>query len=159
MITVELSVNATSHRVPLEDPDTPLVYVLRNRLGLTGCKIGCGLEQCGSCAVLVDGVSRLSCVTPAREFEGTRITTIEGLGATPVGRRVQRAFVTAGAAQCGYCTAGIIVALSALLQRGLRPSQPQLRAALEPHLCRCGAHPRILAAVRQLTGEDMTGEP
>jgi len=126
--------------------ETPLVYVLRDELGLTGTKFGCGLEQCGACMVLADGEAVPSCVRETGMFEGTDITTVEGIGALPVGARVQQAFTDAAAAQCGYCTPGIVVAVTALLQRG-KPLPDEIRAALTPHLCRCGSHASILRAI------------
>lgn len=134
-------------RVITSDPETPLIYVLRDELKLKGSKLGCGLEQCGSCAVLVDGKVHLSCATPAAIFEGQEIVTIEGLAASEIGRRVQAAFIEANAAQCGYCTAGLVVAVSALLAETASPDRDTAKAALDPHLCRCGAHPRVLRAV------------
>lgn len=151
LVSVTLSVNGASHTVEV-DPSAPLVYVLRNRLGLTGAKIGCALEQCGSCAILVDGVSTLCCVAPVVQFEGRDIVTAEGLADHATGAAVQRAFVEAGAAQCGYCTPGMVVALTALLLAERHPDEARIRAALEPHLCRCGSHVRVLAAARRLAG-------
>jgi aerobic-type carbon monoxide dehydrogenase small subunit (CoxS/CutS family) len=156
MAEITLSVNGSERRVEA-DPTTPLVYVLRNQLGLTGVKNGCGLEQCGSCAVLVDGVSTLSCAAPAAGFEGREIVTIEGLAEDTAGRQVVQAFVDRRAAQCGYCTPGIVVAVSALLRRTPRPTRAEALAALRPHLCRCGAHARVLAAVGDLAREPADG--
>ncbi len=148
--TVVLNVNARQHTLEV-DPSTPLVYVLRDELKLKGTKLGCGLEQCGACAVLVDGAPLLSCVSPVSAFEGKSITTIEGIEATETGRRVQEAFVAASAAQCGYCTAGLVVATTALLEENAAPGRDQITAALTPHLCRCGSHPRVLRAVEEAT--------
>lgn len=145
--TLNLRVNGETHEVSV-DPSTPLVYVLRNQLGLTAAKIGCGLEQCGACAVLVDGVSTLSCATPVAAFQGRDIVTCEGLGSPGHLSRVQRAFVDAGAGQCGYCIPGLVIAVTALLTAHPRPGEVQVREALAPHLCRCGSHTRVLAAVR-----------
>ena len=133
--------------------DMPLALVLRNRLGLTGLKVGCGLEQCGACAVLVDGESALACARPAADFEGRRIETVEGLGTPEEPGRVQQALIDARAAQCGYCTPGVVVAVTALLRKDPHPGESAIRAALAPHLCRCGAHPSVLRAVRRLAGE------
>src|SRR3546814_5901712 len=116
MEKITLHVNGVSHEIAAE-PSTPLIFVLRNRLGLTGAKLGCGLEQCGACAVLVDGESVLSCVRAASEFEGREIVTVEGLAGEGPGNDVQQAFIAEGAAQCGYCTPGIVVAATALLRR------------------------------------------
>lgn len=146
VVTLTLEVNGKAHQIA-SDPDTPLVYVLRDELKLKGTKLGCGLEQCGACAVLVDGEAVLSCVTPVESFIGRSITTIEGIGDTDLGRRVQRAFVTETAAQCGYCTAGLVIATTALLAREPAPATDKVKTALTPHLCRCGSHPRVLRAV------------
>lgn len=149
---VTLDVNGTPRAV-LAATDAPLALVLRNEMGLTGVKIGCSLEQCGACAVLVDGESVFSCVRPAAEFEGRRIETVEGLGTPESPGRVQRALLDERAAQCGFCTPGLVIAITALLRREPRPSERAARDALEPHLCRCGAHPRVLRAVRRLAAE------
>ena len=146
---VTLDVNGVSRSVAAA-PDEPLALVLRNELGLTGVKVGCALEQCGACAVLVDGVSMLACVRPAADFEGRRIETVEALGTPEEPGPVQQALLDARAAQCGYCTPGLVVAITALLRRNPCPDDGAIRAALEPHLCRCGAHPRVLRAVRSL---------
>jgi isoquinoline 1-oxidoreductase alpha subunit/nicotinate dehydrogenase subunit A len=148
---VRLEVNGVWREVEV-DPSTPLVFGLRNTLGLTGTKLGCGLEQCGACAVLVDGVAKLSCVEPVGAFAGCSIRTAEGLGDEPATRAVQAAFVEAGAAQCGYCIPGMTVAVAALLAREARLDEAAIREALVPHLCRCGTHSRVLAAVRRLAG-------
>ena len=147
-MTLTLRVNGETHQVT-SDPDTPLVYVLRDELKLKGTKLGCGLEQCGSCAVLVDGQATLSCVSAVTMFDGKEVTTIEGIKNSDLGRRVQEAFVTMSAAQCGYCTAGLIVAATALLARDPDPDEEAVVQALTPHLCRCGSHPRVLRAVAQ----------
>ena len=148
VVTLKININGTDHEVSSE-PNTPLVYVLRDELKLKGTKLGCGLEQCGACAVLVDGTPVLSCVSPVSVFEGKSITTIEGIEDSETGRRVQKAFVGASAAQCGYCTAGLVVATTALLESNSAPSREQVAEALTPHLCRCGSHPRVFRAVEQ----------
>lgn len=145
-VTIRLRVNGKTHEVDA-DPDTPLIYVLRDDLNLKGTKLGCGLEQCGACAVLVDGEVVLSCVSPAATFEGKDIITIEGIAATETGARVQAAFIETTAAQCGYCTAGLVVAVTGLLSRNPTPDRDTAKTALTPHLCRCGSHPRVLRAV------------
>ena len=145
-VTFTLRINGQECQITSE-PDTPLVYVLRDELKLKGTKLGCGLEQCGACAVLVDGQPVLSCVSPASVFEGKSITTIEGIRDREVGRRVQDAFVAHSAAQCGYCTAGLVVAATALLERTPAPGRNETIAALTPHICRCGSHPRVFRAV------------
>ena len=148
---LNLDVNGVSCRMRVA-ADEPLTLVLRNRLGLTGVKIGCSLEQCGACAVLVDGESTLTCMRPAADFEGRRIETVEGLGTPKAPGPVQQALIDERAAQCGYCTPGIVVAVTALLRKDPHPRESAIRAALTPHLCRCGAHPRVLRAVRALAG-------
>lgn len=150
-MTLRLRVNGREHDIA-SSPDTPLVYVLRDELKLKGTKLGCGLEQCGACAVLVDGEVKLSCVSSVDSFAGQEITTIEGIGGTATGARVQDAFVEASAAQCGYCTAGLVVAVTALLDTHAKPEAAATKEALTPHLCRCGSHPRILRAVEIAAG-------
>jgi len=145
-VKLRLSVNGERHELEADD-DTPLAYVLREDLGLKGTRIGCGLEQCGACAVLADGEPVLSCVSPAAAFAGREITTVEGIAASDTGRRVQAAFIAAGAAQCGYCTAGLVVAVTGLLMREPAPDREHVKRALAPHICRCGSHPRVLRAV------------
>jgi aerobic-type carbon monoxide dehydrogenase small subunit (CoxS/CutS family) len=145
-MTLRLRINGETRDIAA-DPGTPLIHVLRDKLGLTGTKLGCGLEQCGACAVLADGRAELSCVTPAGAFENREIVTVEGIAALPVGARVQAAFLAATAAQCGYCVPGLVVAVTALLSGPVRPDREAVRAALAPHLCRCGSHPRVLRAV------------
>lgn len=135
------------------DPAMPLIFALRGKLRLTGAKLGCGLEQCGACAVLADGETVLSCVRAISEFEDSDITTVEGLADDALGRRVQRAFTDAGAAQCGYCTPGIVVATTGLLRRNPAPDRAEIAAALDGHLCRCGSHGRVLKAIRRLIEE------
>lgn len=131
------------------DPRAALLYVLRNDLGLTGTKFGCGLEQCGACKVMIDGKACFSCATPVSSVEGQEITTIEGLGSDGQLHPVQAAFVAEGAAQCGYCVPGMIIGAKALLDRNPRPSDAEIAEELAIHLCRCGAHSRILKAVRR----------
>jgi len=147
MATLTLAVNGTSRAVEVDDPATPLLYVLRNDLGLTGAKFGCGLAQCGACTVLVDGRATRSCVTPVSAVQGQPVTTIEGLGTAERPDAVQAAFIAEQAAQCGYCTAGMVVAARALLAHTPRPSEAQVREALVGNLCRCGSHVRVIRAV------------
>ena len=147
-MSLSLTINGTQHDIA-SDPGTPLVYVLRDELKLKGTKLGCGLEQCGACAVIVEGKVVLSCVTPVEVFGGKEITTIEGIADTEIGQRVQRAFVEETAAQCGYCTSGLVVAATALLAENPRPERDTTKQALTPHLCRCGSHPRVLKAVER----------
>ena len=131
--------------------------MLRNELGLMGAKLGCGLEQCGACAVIADGEKVLSCVRAVSEFEGRRITTVEGLAEGGDLNPVQRAFLEAGAAQCGYCTSGLVVALTAYLDAAERPDRQGAVEALKGHLCRCGAHADVLRAVDRLVAEVADG--
>jgi len=123
--------------------------VLREDIKLNAAKFGCGLGQCGACTVIVDGKAVLSCVTPMILLEGKQVTTLEGLGTSSEPAPIQRAFMEEQAAQCGYCIAGIMMRAQALLQRNSRPTDEQIRSELEPHLCRCGTHMRILRAVRR----------
>ncbi len=153
---VVLEVNGAVREVEA-DPATPLIYVLRNELGLVGAKLGCGLEQCGACAVMADGETVLSCVRAVSEFEGRRIVTVEGLAEDGALHPVQRAFLDAGAAQCGYCTSGLIVALTAYFQAAERPDRQGAVEALRGHLCRCGAHADVLRAVDRLLAEQTDG--
>jgi len=150
-VTLTLRLNGALHEIT-SPPDTPLIFVLRNELKLKGTKLACGLEQCGACAVLVDGRSVLSCVTAVDAFDGQDITTVEGIGATEMGARVQEAFMAESAAQCGYCTAGLVVASTALLTGNPDPDRDTVAAALTPHLCRCGSHPRVFRAIARAAG-------
>jgi aerobic-type carbon monoxide dehydrogenase small subunit (CoxS/CutS family) len=143
-----LKVNGQDHQIDAE-PDTPLLYVLRDDLKLNAAKYGCGLGQCGSCTVIVDGKAVLSCVTPMVLLEGKQVTTLEGLGTVSSPAPIQRAFMEEQAAQCGYCIAGMMMRAQALLQRNAKPTEAQIRAELAPHLCRCGTHMRILRAVHR----------
>src|SRR5438270_7284964 len=145
-MTISLKVNGASHSVPAE-PDTPLLYVLRNDLALNGAKFGCGLAQCGACTVLVDGKPVRSCVTPIGSLGSAEITTIEGLGTPDKPHPLQKAFINEQAAQCGYCINGMIMSAKELLDRNPRPSEQDVRAALASNLCRCGTHHRIIRAV------------
>ncbi|MGA9250826.1 MAG: 2Fe-2S iron-sulfur cluster-binding protein [Roseobacter sp.] len=148
-----LSLSVNGHEVQVvSDPDTPLAYVLRNELQLKGTKIGCGLEQCGACTVLVEGQAVQSCVTPVAVFADQEITTVEGLADTEDGRRVQEAFKSARAAQCGYCTAGLVVKVTALARAKTTAERDSLKDALTGHLCRCGSHPRVLQAAEAVLG-------
>jgi nicotinate dehydrogenase subunit A len=150
MPTYRLTVNDESHTIESRDPAQPLLYVLRNALGLHGPKYGCGLGQCGTCTVHVDGVAARSCMLPIAEASGHRITTIEGLGSPDRPHPVQAAFIAEQAAQCGYCANGMVMTVAALLQRTPRPTEAQAREALDGCLCRCGTHVRVLRAVRRV---------
>ena len=143
-----LKVNGIDHQIDA-DPDTPLLYVLRDDIKLNAAKFGCGLGQCGSCTVIVDGKAVLPCVTPLVLLEGKQVTTLEGLGTLEAPAPIQRAFMEEQAAQCGYCIAGIMMRAQALLQRNSKPTGDEIRAELAPHLCRCGTHMRILRAVHR----------
>ena len=145
-MSISLKVNGTTHSVPAE-PDTPLLYVLRNDLALNGAKFGCGLAQCGACTVLVDGQPVRSCVTPAGTLGSAAITTIEGLGTIEQPHPLQKAFMDEQAAQCGYCIAGMMMTAKSLLDSKPHPSEAQVREALAANLCRCGTHNRIIRAV------------
>jgi nicotinate dehydrogenase subunit A len=145
-MAVNLKVNGTARRVPAE-PDTPLLYVLRNDFELNGAKFGCGLAQCGACTVLVDGVATRSCVTPISQVTRANITTIEGLAANGKLHALQQAFIDEQAAQCGYCINGMIMSAKELLDRKPQPTEADVRSALAGNLCRCGTHNRIVRAV------------
>jgi nicotinate dehydrogenase subunit A len=129
------------------DPAQPLLYVLRNSLGLHGAKFGCGLAQCGACTVLIDGKAQRSCVFPTRQVAGRAVTTLEGLGTREKPDAVQAAFIAQQAAQCGYCTNGMIMAAKSLLNQTPRPTLDQVKQGLAGNLCRCGTHTRIVQAV------------
>ncbi len=147
MATYRLRVNGRPVTVESWDPAQPLLYVLRNSLGLHGPKFGCGLGQCGSCTVLIDGKTARSCMVPVRQAAGRTITTLEGLGTPERPDPVQAAFIAEQAAQCGYCTNGMIMASRALLDETPNPSPDQVKQRLAGNLCRCGTHTRILSAV------------
>jgi nicotinate dehydrogenase subunit A len=152
MTQITLHVNGRDRMVDIGDPDTPLLYVLRDDLALHGPKFGCGHGQCGACAVLVDGQVMRSCTAKAASVKG-RITTLEGLGSPEQPSKVQAAFIAEAAAQCGYCTNGMIVAATALLGRNPKPKEADIRAALASNLCRCGSHVRVIAAVLRAARE------
>lgn len=144
---MKLNVNGAMHEVDA-DPSTPLLYVLRNDLKLNGAKFGCGLGQCGACTVMVDGKAVFSCLTPIMLIEGRQIKTVEGLGTVDNPGPMQTAFIEEQAAQCGYCIAGMMMRAQALLESKPDASDADIRTALEPNLCRCGTHMRILRAVQ-----------
>ena len=143
-----LQVNGKNHQVDAE-PDTPLLYVLRDDLQLNAAKFGCGLGQCGACTVIVDGKAVLSCVTPLLLLQGKEVTTLEGLGTVEKPAPIQRAFMEEQAAQCGYCIAGMMMRAQALLQRKSKPTDAEIRNELQTNLCRCGTHMRIIRAVHR----------
>ena len=148
---VEITVNGTRRRVDAEG-DTPLLWVLRDTLGLTGTKYGCGVAQCGACTVLLDGVATRSCQVPLDSLEGRSITTIEAVEADPVGRRVVEAWVALDVPQCGYCQSGQVMAATALLKETPQPSADQIRDAMS-NLCRCGTYNAIAAGVACAAGQ------
>jgi nicotinate dehydrogenase subunit A len=156
-VTLELKVNGQLRRVEAS-PDTPLLYVLRNDLDLRAAKLGCGLEQCGACTVIVDGEARMSCRLPISALTASEITTLEGIGTREAPHALQRAFVAENAAQCGYCTAGILMSAKALLDRTPRPERAEICHALRDNLCRCGAHNRVVRAV-QRAAKEASAEP
>ena len=145
-----ITVNGRRHTVQAT-PETPLLYVLRNEIELNGPKYGCGLAQCGACTVHVDGRPVRSCVTPVSAVRGA-VTTIEGLGTPDKPHPLQTAFIEAQAAQCGYCVNGMIMTAAAFLKQTPRPSEREIRQALDGNLCRCGTHLRIVAAVKKAAG-------
>jgi len=151
-MAVSLKVNGAMRSVPAE-PDTPLLYVLRNDLELNGAKFGCGAAQCGACTVLVDGQAVRSCVTAIGALAKAEIVTLEGLGTLDKLHPLQRAFIDEQAAQCGYCINGMIMSAKALLDRNPRPSGDDVREALAANLCRCGTHGRIIRAVLRAARE------
>ena len=143
-----LTVNGTAHRVEA-DPATPLLYVLRNELGLHAAKFGCGLGQCGACTVTIDGEAAYSCIVPISALGGRRIRTVEGLGSAAAPGVLQQAFIDEQAAQCGYCIPGMVVSATALLQSNPHPGDDDIKTALRGNLCRCGVHLRIVRAVKR----------
>lgn len=156
--TLTIHVNEQAHSVDAA-PDTPLLYVLASELGLRGPRFGCGLAQCGSCSVLVDGVEMRACVTPVASVEGKHVTTLEGLPAWHAGQAklrdapalhpVQQAMIDVQAPQCGYCYNGMVVKAAELLAHNSSPSDAQIRSAMNGHLCRCGTYPRIVDAIKR----------
>jgi nicotinate dehydrogenase subunit A len=147
MATFRLRVNDRTRVVTVDDLDTPLLYVLREDLDLPGTRFGCGLGQCGACTVHVDGKAVRSCMTPVRAVQQSRVTTIEGFDKADA---LEAAFVAEAAAQCGYCTSGIVMTARALLAQTPRPTEPQVREALAGNLCRCGSHARVIRAVMRV---------
>jgi nicotinate dehydrogenase subunit A len=147
MAKLVLKVNGSNREVESDDPDVPLMYVLRDQLGLTGTHFGCGLAQCGACTVMVTGRAVRSCIAPAKSVVGQDVVTIEGLGSPDRPDPLQAAFIAEQAAQCGYCTAGMVMSARALLAQTPRPTEPQVREALAGNLCRCGSHARVIRAV------------
>jgi nicotinate dehydrogenase subunit A len=147
-MSIQLTVNGQLVVVDV-DPTTPLLDVLRNQLDLKGSRYGCGLEQCGTCMVLIDGEPSYSCAREIGSLTGHSVTTIEGLGTPTESHPLQRAFLEEQAGQCGYCLSGIIISAKALLDRNPSPRRAEIAAALDKHLCRCGTHTRIIKAVQK----------
>src|SRR5262245_51532053 len=147
MAKLAIRVNGSRHVVKATR-DTPLLYVLRNELDLRGPRFGCGLSQCGACTVQLDGKAIRSCVTPVSDAAGKSVTTLEGLGSSEQPGRVQPAFIDNQAAQCGYCTNGMIMAADAFLKRHPDPSESDIKRAMNPWICRCGTHYRVVAAIK-----------
>ena len=147
-----ITVNGEPHRVDAA-PDTPLLYVLRNDLGLSGPKFGCGLGQCGACAAMVGGKLTRTCSIALRDVGEDEVTTLEGLGTIQKPHPLQKAFIDEQAAQCGYCSNGMIMAAKALLDRNRSPSEQEIKDALAAQLCRCGVHNRVVRAVRRVAVE------
>jgi aerobic-type carbon monoxide dehydrogenase small subunit (CoxS/CutS family) len=146
---INLTVNGVQHALDI-DPSTPLLYVLRNDLQLHGAKFGCGLGQCGACTVIVDGEAAFSCLIPVASIGKRPVRTLESLGTIEHPGPLQKAFIDHQAAQCGYCIAGMIMRAQALLERTAHPTERELIEHMEPNLCRCGTHQRILAAIREV---------
>jgi isoquinoline 1-oxidoreductase alpha subunit len=143
-----LNINGKTMNADVPD-DTPLLWTLRDVLGMTGTKFGCGMALCGACTVHVDGVPTRACVTPVSAVAGKKITTIEAIGTDPVGNAVQAAWLELGVPQCGYCQSGQIMAATALLHQNPKPSDADIDAAMSGNICRCGTYPRIRAAIKQ----------
>ena len=148
---ISLNVNGTARSVDVE-PNTPLLWVIRDTLGLIGTKFGCGMALCGACTVHVDGEPVRSCSTPVSDVVGKKIVTIEAVGATPIGKRVQAAWAELDVPQCGYCQAGQIMAAAALLRAKAKPTDADIDQAMEGNICRCGTYPRIRAAIVKAAG-------
>ena len=152
MAQISLTVNGKP-RVVDTDPSTPLLYVLRDDLGLNGPKFGCGLSQCGACTVILDGNTARSCSIPASAARNRNVTTLEGLGSVANPHRLQKAFIEEQAAQCGYCMNGIVMTAKVLLDRNPHPSELQIKQALQNNLCRCGSHLRVIRAIQRAARE------
>lgn len=147
-----LNINGETRNISVPD-DMPLLWVLRDVMGLTGTKFGCGIAQCGACTVQIDGVATRSCVLPVAAVQGRKITTIEAVGATPAGRKIQNAWQMLDVVQCGYCQSGQVVAAAALLTANPNPSDEDIDAAMAGNICRCGTYVRIRAAIKQAANE------
>ncbi|MEM5400076.1 MULTISPECIES: (2Fe-2S)-binding protein [Paraburkholderia] len=147
-----LTINGETHTVDAP-PDMPLLWVLRDIVGLTGTKFGCGIAQCGACTVHLDGMAARSCVLPVAAVAGRRITTIEAIGATPAGQKVQKAWREIDVVQCGYCQSGQVMSATALIAANPNPSDADIDAAMAGNICRCGTYARIRAAIKQAAKE------
>jgi nicotinate dehydrogenase subunit A len=156
MPSFALNVNGSAQTVVVRDADEPLLYVLRNSLGLTGAKFGCGLGQCGACVVLVDGDATPACMLSVSKAAGKKIVTIEGLGSPDKPHPVQSAFIVEQAAQCGYCTAGMVMTAASLLMKKPGATAQEAKEALAGNLCRCGSHQRVLRAIGRAAGRTVT---
>ena len=148
---IALNVNGTTHNLDLPE-DTPLLWTLRDVLNMTGTKFGCGMGLCGACTIQIDGQPTRSCITPASAAIGKRVTTIEAIGSTPAGRKIQQAWLALDVPQCGYCQSGQIMSASALLAANTKPSDADIDDAMAGNICRCGTYPRIRAAIKQAAG-------
>jgi len=153
---VTLKINGKSHQIDVPS-DMPVLWVLRDVLGMTGTKFGCGMALCGACTVQLDGQAIRSCVTPVSAAAGKAITTIEAIGATAVGKKVQEAWIALDVPQCGYCQSGQVMSASALLARHGRPTDADIDAAMAGNICRCGTYGRIRAAIKQAAQGSSTG--
>ncbi len=151
-MSIEIRVNGQTHQLDV-DPDTPLLWVLRDALGLTGTKFGCGIAQCGACTVHVDGEAKRACVTPVRAIAGKAVTTIEGLAEGDALHPLQQAWLDEDVVQCGYCQTGQIMSAAALLAAEPNPSDLQIKTSMTGNICRCGAYDRIARAIRKAAGE------
>jgi nicotinate dehydrogenase subunit A len=152
MAKIQLSVNGKTETVTADDPDVPLLYILRDDLGLHGPRFGCGLGQCGACTVHVDGQATRSCITPLSQIGTHKVVTLEGLGTAAHPHPVQSAFIEEQAVQCGYCINGMIMQSAAFLQHTPKPTAEQIKQELADNLCRCGTHLRIIRAVQRAAG-------
>ena len=152
MASYALQINGSSRSIETTDPDKPLLYALRS-IGLTATKFGCGLGQCGACTVLVDGKAQRSCSTSIAAVQGKSVTTLEGLGSAVQPHPIQQAFIKEQVPQCGYCTSGMIMSAAALLFEKPKPTEVDVRSALDGNLCRCGTHVRVVRAVLAASGQ------
>ena len=147
-MSIRLRVNGTNHTVAV-DPETPLLFVLADDLGLRGPRFGCGTAQCGSCTVMLRGEPVRSCVLPVRDADGADVVTLEGLGTPEAPHPLQQAFIEEGASQCGFCLSGVILTAKAFLDKNPKATEPQIQQAMSGVLCRCGAHVRMMAAIKR----------